>query len=271
MDAKTVAAHWEGNADAWTKYSRAGYDRYRDALNTPAFLAMLPPVAGLHGLDLGCGEGTNTRAVAELGARMTGLDIAPTFLRHARKTEAEDPRGIDYVLGDGLGLGFEDGRFHFVTAFMSMMDMSDQAAVLAEVWRVLKPGGFLQFSILHPCFVPPKRRNIRDAQGEPVAVEIADYFRETDGEVESWLFSSIPEAERQGQKPFTVPRFHRTLSSWVSMIVGAGLTIEAFGEPMASLEQAAAEPVVADTRVAPIFLHIRARKPVDERSTSGPA
>jgi hypothetical protein len=44
------------------------------------------------------------------------------------------------------------------------------------------------------------------------------------------------------------------------MIVGAGLTIEAFGEPMASEEIALAEPVVADTRVAPIFLHVRARK-----------
>jgi hypothetical protein len=61
MDAKTVAAHWEANAETWTKYSRAGYDRYRDALNTPAFLAMLPAVDGLTGLDLGCGEGSGDR------------------------------------------------------------------------------------------------------------------------------------------------------------------------------------------------------------------
>jgi hypothetical protein len=44
------------------------------------------------------------------------------------------------------------------------------------------------------------------------------------------------------------------------MIVSAGLSIEAFGEPMADAETAAAEPTVADTRVAPIFLHIRARR-----------
>lgn len=261
MDAQTVAEHWERNAETWTKYSRAGYDRYRDALNTPAFLDMLPEIAGLRGLDLGCGEGTNTRAVAEMGADMTGLDIAPTFLAHARATEASDPRGITYVLGDGLTLPFAENSFDFVTAFMSMMDMSDQQGVLREVNRVIVPGGFLQFSILHPCFVPPRRRNIRNARGEPIAVEVADYFRETDGEVETWLFSSIPEEERRQEKPFTIPRFHRTLSSWVGMIVDAGLIIEAFGEPMASAEIAAAEPVVADTRVAPIFLHVRARKP----------
>ncbi len=129
---------------------------------------------------------------------MTGLDIAPTFLRHARETEAADPMGIDYVLGDGVHLEFADESFDFVTAFMSLMDMADQAQVLADVRRVLKPGGFLQFSILHPCFVPPTRRNIRNAEGDAVAVEIADYFDETDGRIERWIFSAIPKEERAG-------------------------------------------------------------------------
>ncbi|MBB3291244.1 MULTISPECIES: class I SAM-dependent methyltransferase [unclassified Rhizobium] len=260
MNANDVAAHWENNAETWTVYSRAGYDRYRDALNTPAFLNMLPPVAGLKGLDLGCGEGSNTRAVARLGARMTGLDIAPTFLRYARETEAGDPLGIEYVLGNGQSIDFPEASFDFVTAFMSMMDMADQQSVLNEIERILRPKGFLQFSILHPCFVPPTRKNIRNEKGEPIAVQIADYFDETDGRIERWVFSSIPAEERAALAPFSIPRFHRTLSSWVSMIIGAGLVIEAFGEPMASSEVALAEPVVADTRVAPIFLHIRARR-----------
>ncbi|MGR9077111.1 class I SAM-dependent methyltransferase [Rhizobium leguminosarum] len=260
MNANDVAAHWESNAETWTIYSRAGYDKYRDALNTPAFLEMLPPVTGLAGLDLGCGEGSNTRAVARLGARMTGLDIAPTFIRYARESEAEAPLGIDYVLGDGQSIDFPEASLDFVTAFMSMMDMADQREVLKGIHRVLKPGGFLQFSILHPCFVPPTRRNIRNQAGEPVAVEIADYFDESDGRIDRWIFSSIPEAERATLTPFAVPRFHRTLSTWVSMIVEAGLTIDAFGEPMASVEVALAEPMVADTRIAPIFLHVRARK-----------
>ncbi|MBW6420243.1 class I SAM-dependent methyltransferase [Rhizobium sp. XQZ8] len=260
MDWTNVAAHWEANAENWTIYSRAGYDIYRDALNTPAFLELLPPVAGLKGLDLGCGEGTNTRAVAKLGATMTGLDIAPTFLRYARETEAQDPLGIAYVEGNGETIDFPDATFDFVTAFMSMMDMANQRQVLKGVHRVLKPGGFLQFSILHPCFVPPSRKNIRDETGEAVAVQISDYFDEADGKVERWTFSSIPKEEAATLKPFSIPRFHRTLTTWVSMIVEAGLTIQAFGEPMASEEVARAEPVVADTRVAPIFLHIRAGK-----------
>ena len=100
-----------------------------------------------------------------------------------------------------------------------------------------------------------------DENGEAIAIEIADYFDETDGRIDRWMFSGIPDVERAGLTPFSVPRFHRTLTSWVSMILGCGLTIEAVGEPMASPEVALAEPVVADTRIAPLFLHIRARKP----------
>lgn len=260
MSTKSVADCWEDNAENWTKYSRAGYDVYRDALNTPAFLDLLPPVRGLSGLDLGCGEGTNTRAVARLGAHMTGLDISPTFIRHAHEAEEHEPLGMTYVVGDAQAIDFPEETFDFVTAFMSMMDMADPRKVLPEIRRVLKPGGFLQFSILHPCFVPPTRRNIRDGNGEAIAVQVADYFDETDGRIEYWTFSAIPDDERDGITPFAVPRFHRTLSSWVGIIVESGLTIEAFGEPRASDEVAQAVPIVADTQVAPIFLHIRARK-----------
>src|SRR5215831_10133050 len=61
MKSAEVAEMWEANAETWTRHARTGYDVYRDALNTPAFLAMLPPISGLHGLDVGCGEHARTR------------------------------------------------------------------------------------------------------------------------------------------------------------------------------------------------------------------
>src|SRR5262245_17475433 len=76
MDHEEVGRLWNGNAEAWTKLARAGFDVYRDYLNTPAFLALLPDIAGLTGLDIGCGEGHNTRLLARRGARVTGIDIA---------------------------------------------------------------------------------------------------------------------------------------------------------------------------------------------------
>jgi SAM-dependent methyltransferase len=261
MKAIEVAQHWEANAEAWTRQSRAGYDIYRDALNTPAFLAMLPPIEGLNGLDVGCGEGSNTRELARLGATMRAVDIAPTFIRHAQATEAADPLGIVFQTADGMALPFADSSFDFVTAFMSLMDMPDQERVLTEIQRVLRPGGFLQFSILHPCFMPAHRKVLREADGTVRAIEIAGYFDSIDGKVDTFWFETLPKAEREQVAPFRVPRFHRTLSGWIEIIRSAGLAIDRLGEPCADAALAQAEPVVADTRVAPLFLHIRAVKP----------
>jgi len=255
------AAYWEANAEAWTRHSRAGYDVYRDALNTPAFLAMLPPVSGLCGLDIGCGEGSNTRELARRGAGMHAVDVAPTFIRHALVAENTDPLGIVYHVADAASLPFTDNAFDFATAFMSLMDIPDQAHAFREVERVLRPGGFLQFSICHPCFDPPHRRVLREADGTTRAIEVAGYFDTTAGRVDTWWFGTLPREERERVAPFRTPRFHRTLSGWVESICGARLVIEKFGEPCASPELAKAEPVVADTCVAPLFLHIRARKP----------
>ena len=66
MKRAEVAQYWEANAETWTRHARAGYDIYRDGLNTPAFLDMLPPVHGLSGLDIGCGEGSNTRELVRV-------------------------------------------------------------------------------------------------------------------------------------------------------------------------------------------------------------
>ena len=97
MEAREVAKYWEANAENWTRFSRAGHDVYRDAVNTPAFLAMLPPVDGLAGLDIGCGEGANTRLLARRGARMHAIDVAPTFIRNAQAEEEREPG--DYLPG----------------------------------------------------------------------------------------------------------------------------------------------------------------------------
>jgi len=261
MDASEVAACWEANAETWTRHARAGCDRYRDEVNTPVFLANLPRVAGSSGLDIGCGEGFNTRKLAELGAAMTGIDIAPTFIRHAQEAEAVQPLGIAYQVGDGMALPFANESFDFATAFMSLMDMPEQHRVLAEARRVLKPGGFLQFSILHPCFSPPYRKVLRESDGTVRAIEVGGYFGAVQGDVETWRFGTAPEHEKAKVEPFRVPRFHRTLSEWLNLIVATGFSIEHVAEPTVDAATAEAVPYLADLRIGPLFLHLRVRKP----------
>lgn len=261
MDHEEVGRYWDENAEAWTKLVREGYDVYRDGLNTPAFLEMLPDVERLSGLDIGCGEGHNTRLVAQRGASMTAIDISETFIRHAKQAEEENPLDIHYEVASAVELPFEDASFDFATVFMSLMDISESDLALAEAHRVVEPGGFFQFSITHPCFDTPHRKNLRGGDGLTYAIEVGDYFEKRDGEIAEWLFSAVPPEAKKGMRPFRVPRFSRTVSEWLNLLVEVGFIIERLGEPRPSDEAVRQYPGLQDAQVVAYFLHVRARKP----------
>jgi SAM-dependent methyltransferase len=247
---------WDANALAWVELSRAGFDVYRDLVNTPAFFAILPDVRGLFGLDLGCGEGHNTRLLASAGAELVALDVSERFLAAASDSRS----GIRYVRADGAVLPFADTSFDFVTAFMSLMDVADPETTLVEVARVLRTGGFVQFSVVHPVTGTPVRRWVENDAGEREALAIGAYFYE--GPLsEEWIFSAAPEELRRRHRPFTITYARRTFSGWIHAVLDAGLVIEAVDEPHADDKTAHEHPEVADTRIAPYFLVLRARKP----------
>jgi SAM-dependent methyltransferase len=250
-------AIWSANAAAWIELTRGGFDVYRDLVNTPAFFEMLPPVDGLSCLDVGCGEGHNTRLLADRGAHLVALDIADTLVQAAA---SEDRRRIRYVIGDGARLPFRPSSFDVVTAFMSLMDVADPERTLVEIADVLHPGGFTQFSVGHPATSTSVRRWVDDDSGTRHALAVGNYFDQ--GPVtETWTFSAAPPEVRDRHRPFTITYARRTLAGWLNAVIAAGLTIEAVNEPHADARVAAAHPEVADTRIVPYFLHIRARKP----------
>jgi ubiquinone/menaquinone biosynthesis C-methylase UbiE len=252
--------YWNESADSWVKLARAGYDVYRDQLNTPAFFAMLPEVSGLPGLDIGCGEGHNTRLLAQRGARMSAIDIGEVFLAHAKDSELKQPLGIDYRLASAVDLPFADHSFDFATAFMSLMDIPETKLVLEEACRVLKPGGFLQFSIAHPCFDTPHRRNLRDENRRTYAIEVGKYFQGSAGEIEEWLFKAAPARVKQGMRKFTIPRFRRTLSEWLNLLIETRFRLERVAEPAPSDETVRSYPGLQDAQVVSYFLHMRVRR-----------
>ena len=266
MDHRQAGRYWDGNADAWTLLSRQGWDTYRDVVNTPAFLSLLPDIAGQKGIDIGCGEGHNTRLLVERGADMYGVDISPAFVYLAAEMERANHKPIRYVAASAVELPFPDGEFEFATAFMSLMDMPDQALALREIHRVLRAGGFLQFSIMHPCFFPPHRRLLRDPRHSAYAVEVGRYFDRVDGQIDRWLFSAAPDDAKSGLRSFEVPIFHRTLSEWMNGLLEAGFELERVAEPRADEETAKRVPSVADTRVVAYFLHVRCTKPITRGS-----
>lgn len=254
MPAHDARQEWDANAAAWIEMSRAGADRYRDLVNTPAFFEMLPDVAGCRLLDVGCGEGHNTRLLVDAGAALTAIDLSETFVHAAR--DACD--AIAHLVGDGLHLPFADSSFDAATAFMCLMDMADPASALRELARVVRPGGFVQFSITHPATTTPLRHWVDDDDGVRTSLAIGRYF-DGGSKTDTWTFSKAPAQLRERHAPFTVTSVRLTVADWLNMVADAGMRLEHAVEPRASVAVADEHPDVADTRIVPFFLIIRAR------------
>ena len=198
--------------------------------------------------------------LARRGARMTAVDIADKFIGHARERERPEPLGIDYQVASAVELPFPDESFDFATGFMSFMDIPETDRVVAEACRVLKPGGFLQFSVTHPCFDTPHRQNLRDENGTTYAIEVGEYFRNLEGEVTEWLFGAAPPEAKAGLPQFKTPRFTRTLSQWLNLLIDTGFVIECVGEPRPSDETVRECRHMQDAQVVAYYLHLRVRK-----------
>lgn len=259
MDSKETGKYWEKNAEAWTVLSREGYDLYRNHLNTPAFFEILPDVNGLKGIDIGCGEGYNTRLLAQKGADMTAIDISEIFIKYAIEEENKNPSGIKYSVADALELPFENESFDFASAFMSLMDIPDAEKAIKEIYRVLKPGGFFQFSISHPCFATAYRKNLRNAEGLTYALEVGNYFDKKTF-IEEWTFGAAPAELRNSFSKFRIPRFPKTVSEWFNLLIKEGFKIEYVNEPCPDDETVKKIPHLQDAQIISYFLQIRCRK-----------
>jgi SAM-dependent methyltransferase len=112
-----------------------------------AVVGALGPVAGLTVLEYGCGAGQWSAALADDGARVVALDQSRAQLRHAGPAARA---GAHLVCAGGEQLPFADGSFDVVFCDHGAMSFCDPDRSLAEVARVLRPGGCLAFSHTTP-------------------------------------------------------------------------------------------------------------------------
>lgn len=257
-----VAACWDANAEPWAADVAAGHDRYRELFTWPAFVRFVGEVAGLDVVDLGCGEGENTRRLARLGARVTGVDLSEGMIAQARATEEAEPLGIAYhVASFARDTGLPGSAFDRVVSTMALMDAPDIEGAMREAHRLLRPGGVLAFSVLHPCFITPGLRWERADDGPATGLVVSRYFDRTPF-TERWRFGARPVAKGEMPQVFAVPRFPRTLSDWVNAVADAGLVLRRVEEPVPDEAACQAQPNLARWRDHGAFLLvIQAERP----------
>ena len=108
------------------------------------------PLAGAAVLDVGCGGGLLSEALAAAGAQVTAIDLAPDLLRIAKLHRLESGVAVDYRLSSVEALAAErPGSFDAITCMEMLEHVPDPGAVLAACATLLKPGGRLLLSTLN--------------------------------------------------------------------------------------------------------------------------
>ena len=108
------------------------------------------PLAGKRVLDVGCGGGILTEAMAGLGAQVTGIDLSEKALKVAKLHLYESGRSVDYQLVSAEDFAAQHaGEFDVVTCMEMLEHVPEPASVVAACSRLVKPGGWVFFSTLN--------------------------------------------------------------------------------------------------------------------------
>ncbi|HEX3784004.1 MAG TPA: class I SAM-dependent methyltransferase [Pseudonocardiaceae bacterium] len=116
------------------------------ALEQPEMWAILDTLKPGDALDAACGTGRHTRKLVDLGHQVTGIDLTPEMLAIAKNTVPE----AQFHTADLLALPFAGPRFDTVVSGLAIAHLADLRAGIAELARVMRPGGRLIISAPHP-------------------------------------------------------------------------------------------------------------------------
>ncbi|KUM41155.1 class I SAM-dependent methyltransferase [Arthrobacter sp. EPSL27] len=175
----------------------------------PAMISLAGDVDGRRILDAGCGSGPLSAALGAKGAIMTGLDSSPAMLDLARQRLGT---AADLHVADLSGpLPFDNGTFDDVVASLVLHYLEDWAGPLAELRRVLKPGGRLIVSVNHP------------------AVSVVNYPAE-----DYFAVRQYSEDYEFNGNPAVLTFWHRPLHAMINAFTSAGYRVATVSEPAPS-------------------------------------
>ena len=149
-----AAATYNAAADHFDAAPLAFWDRYGRRT-----VERLDLAEGARVLDAGCGSGASAVPAAERvgpSGRVIGVDLAEGLLRLAKaKADARGLRNAEFRCSDMSALPFEDGHFDAVVCVFAIFFVPNMEAQVAELWRLVRPGGRLAITTWGPRFLEP--------------------------------------------------------------------------------------------------------------------
>ena len=204
---------WDDSASAWIEEVADNGDYGREFVLDAPMMERVRAHDIRTALDVGCGEGRFCRMLQTLGISTVGVDPTDSLLRQAKQ---RDPNG-DYRIGRAERLEFLDASFDLVVSYLTLIDITDMRAAIAEMARVLRPGGTLLIANLTSFSTAAVNGGwTTDASGEPRYC-IDQYLTER-AQWEQW-------------RGMRVLNWHRPLSVYLSALLAEGLILRYFDEP----------------------------------------
>src|SRR5438034_1376617 len=113
-------------------------------------LRLLEVASGARVLDVACGQGVLCRALAQAGARVTGIDAAPALIEAARRRNRSDRLAIDYRVGDARKLDVETATFDAAVCILAIQNIAPLSPLWEGCRHALVPGGKPIVVLMHP-------------------------------------------------------------------------------------------------------------------------
>ncbi len=218
-DRSVGGTSWEKSADWYDKIiGDRGSELYREVV-IPGALDLLNPKRGERVLDLGCGQGVFTRAMAECGAQVTGIDASLTLIQKARTYQGRTP--IRYFDRDAAELGGL-GDFDAASAILCLQNLEHLDKVCLAAASVLKPGGRMLWVLNHPAFRIPRQSSWGFEDERKIQYRRIDAYSST---------LSIPILMHPGKADSeSTVSIHRNFQDLMAPAFAAGLTLAGLQE-----------------------------------------
>lgn len=227
-----IREQWEINAEYFSNLiDGEGTPHHKKILN-PCVEALLGDVNGKRFLDAGCGEGYLARYYAGKGAIVTAIDLSQRLIETAEHLTKNTGLKIDFRIDSVCDLkSVSNNEFDTILSNLVLLNVPCLNDAINEFHRILKVGGILVFSIVHPAFNfygpgswQMGEKNPETNRREGIYFKIDHYFEEREYE-RCWK-------TKQGDSfPEPISFFHRTLSTYLNSLTSTGFRLLDFEEP----------------------------------------